>query len=58
MIITAYGKEYQIPSISELEDADKLLVESAMDVICGYVPESVWEEMNDRQAQYEESFED
>ena len=58
LIITAYGKEYQIPSISELEDADKLLVESAMDVICGYVPESVWEEMNDRQAQYEESFED
>ena len=58
MIITANGKEYQIPSISELEDADKTLVEEAMDVIRGYVPDSIWEEMNDRQLKYEESYQD
>ena len=58
LIITAYGKEYQIPSISELEDADRILVEEAMDLIRGYVPESIWEEMNDRQTQYEESYQD
>jgi hypothetical protein len=58
LIITAYGKEYQIPSISELEGADKKLVEEAMDMIRGYVPESIWEEMNDRQARYEEGYED
>ena len=58
LIITAYRKEYQIPSISKLEDADKILVEEAMDVIRGYVPESIWEEMNDRQTRYEESYQD
>jgi len=58
LIITANGKEYQIPSISELEDADKTLVEEAMDKIRGYVPESIWEEMNDRQTRYEKSYED
>ena len=58
LIITAYGKEYQIPSISKLEDAEKILVEEAMDVIRGYVPESIWEEMNDRQTRYEESYQD
>ena len=58
LIITAYGKEYQIPSISELKNADKILVEEAMDMIRGYVPESIWEEMNDRQTRYEESYQD
>ena len=58
LIITANGKEYQIPSISELKDTDKILVESAMDNIRGYVPESIWEEMNDRQTRYEESYQD
>jgi hypothetical protein len=58
LIITANGKEYQIPSISELEDADKTLVEEAMDMIRKYVPKSIWEEMNDRQTRYEESYED
>ena len=41
LIITAYGKEYQTPNISELKDADKILVEEAMDMIRGYVPESI-----------------
>ena len=58
LIITAYGKEYQIPSISELKDADKMLVEAAMDVIRGYVPELIWEEMSDCQTRYEESYQD
>jgi hypothetical protein len=58
LVITAYGKEYQIPSISELEDADRILVEEVMDTIRGYVPESIWKEMNAHQTQYEESFED
>jgi len=58
LIITAYGKEYQIPSISELKDADRILVEEVMDMIRGYVPDSIWEEMNDRQTRYEESYED
>jgi len=58
LIIAAHGKEYQIPSISELKDEDKILVGEVMDVIRGYVPESIWEEMNDRQVQYEESYQD
>ncbi len=58
LIITAYGKEYQIPCISELKGDDKLLVEAALDEIRGYVPDSIWEEMNDRQAGYEKSYQD
>ncbi|MDO9546327.1 MAG: hypothetical protein Q7J07_06210 [Pelolinea sp.] len=58
LIFTAFGKEYQVPSISELEGKDKQLVESAMDAIRGVVPEMIWEEMNDRQVQYENSFKD
>ena len=58
LIITAYKKEFQIPSISELEGVDKMLVEKVLDKIREYVPESVWEEMNDRQAQHEEGYED
>jgi len=58
LIITAHGKEYQIPSISELKEVDKVLVEDVMDEIRGYVPDSIWEEMNDRQTRYEESYQD
>jgi len=58
LIITAYGKEYQIPSISELEGTDGILVEASMDEIRRIVPDSIWEEMNDRQTRYEESYQD
>lgn len=58
LIITAYGKEYQIPSISELEGTDGILVEAAIDEIRRYVPDSIWEEMNDRQTRYEENYQD
>ena len=56
LILTAYGKEYQIPSINEIKDADKILIEEVMDEIRGYVPDSTWEEMNDRQTRHEESY--
>lgn len=58
LIITAFGKEYHVPSISELEDADKMLVEEVLEKIREYVPDSIWDEMNDRQTRYEESFEE
>ena len=58
LIVSVFGKEYQIPSISELEGEDKQLVEMAMDAICTVVPETIWKEMNNRQVQYENSFED
>ena len=56
LIVTAFGKEYQIPSISELQGEDKQLVEKAMDAIRAVVPETIWEEMNDRQAEFENNF--
>ncbi len=58
LIIAAYGKEYQIPSISKLKDSDKMLIEEVMDMIRGFVPDSIWEEMNDRQAGHEKSYQD
>jgi len=58
LIITAFGKEYHVPSISELEDADKMLIEDVFEEIRGYVPDAIWDEMNNRQTQYGESFTD
>lgn len=55
LLITAFGNEYQIPSISVLEEDEKELVETAMDAVREVVPESIWEEMNTRQADYENS---
>jgi len=58
LIIQAYGKEYRVPSISELEDNDRSTAESAMDVIRGYVPESIWNEMEERQRMFEANYQD
>ena len=58
LLLTAFGKEYQIPSISELETEDRQLVELAMDAVRGVVPETIWEEMNNRQAEYENNYKD
>ena len=58
LIITAFGKEYHVPSISELEGADKELIGNVMEKIRGYVPDDVWEELNANQTLFEERFQD
>jgi len=58
LIITAYGKEYHIPSIHKLKTLDQARVETAMDAIRAVVPQSVWDEMEARQTAYENTFGD
>lgn len=57
VIINAYGKEYHIPSIAELKDADRDLVERVIDEIRSYVPQEIWDEMDARQKTHEAGFE-
>lgn len=57
MVITGYGKEYLVPSMSDLKERDRSRVEEAMDVIRGVVPQDIWEEMKARQQVYEQNFE-
>ena len=56
--VSVHGREYQVPNISEIKDADKEQVEEIMDSIREYVPESIWEEVADRQAQKEKGYGD
>jgi len=57
IIITAYGKEYHVPSIAELEEGDRGRVDEAMEDIRGMVPKDIWDEMEARQQAYEQKFE-
>ncbi len=56
--LTAYGKTYLIPSIAELDKDERIRAEAAMDAIRSLVPQELWEEMEARQAAYEEAFEE
>ena len=56
IILKAFGKETHIPSISELKNEDKQLIEQSMNVIRALFPASVWDEMNTRQMEFENSF--
>ncbi|MDP2965526.1 MAG: hypothetical protein Q8N39_05730 [Pelolinea sp.] len=57
LIITASGKDYHVPSVSELTQSERDKVEAIIDTIRGYVPQAIWDEMNECQAEFEEGFE-
>jgi hypothetical protein len=54
--INAGGKEYLIPSVSSMEQTDREIVYAVMDRINELVPREIWDEMNARQLQVEESY--
>lgn len=54
--IHSNGKDFNIPSISELEQKEREVVEKAVDVINELVPQEIWNEMNARQDAYENNF--
>jgi len=56
ILITAGGKEYQIPPIAHLEDADRQQVEKVMEEICSYVPAEIWAEMKAMQSEFEANY--
>lgn len=54
--ITAYGKQFQVPSVSAIRQSDRALVESAIEMIRSFVPKEIWDEMDARQSQYENAY--
>ena len=54
IIITAFGKDHHIPSISDLDGNARKKVEAAQDVIRSYVPVAIRAEMEARQKAFED----
>jgi hypothetical protein len=54
--ITASGKDYHIPSVSMLTRSEREKVEVVFEIIRGYVPQSIWDEIAARQAKFEAGF--
>ncbi len=57
LVITAGGKVYRVPSISVLARSECEKVEAVIEIIRGYVPQTIWDEMAARQAEFEAGFE-
>ena len=55
LILTAFGKDHPVPSISALKEADLDKVTDAQDFIRQFVPEAVWAEMEARQDAFKAS---
>ena len=53
ILIQAQGTAYEIPSISILDKSQRQSVEELMDYIRALVPDTIWQEMEKRQAQHE-----
>jgi hypothetical protein len=58
LILTAFGLEHRVPDTNTLESEDRLRVEMVQDFIRAYVPETIWEEMQVRQQNYEAGYSD
>ena len=56
VVITAHGKEYQLPRLSALQGSDLATVKGAMAVFRAFVPPEVWDEMETRQEAFEAGF--
>ncbi len=54
IVITASGKQYQVPSVSEVDSSEWDQIEQAIEEIGSFVPQSIWDEMNARQLTYEQ----
>ena len=57
LAISAGGKEYRVPSISVLTRSEREKVDEIIEIIRGYVPQAIWDEMVARQAEFEAGFE-
>jgi hypothetical protein len=57
LTITSNGNKYKIPSVSILTRSEREKVEALIEIIRGYVPKSIWDEMAARQAEFEAGFE-
>jgi len=57
LVITADGKDYRVPSISVLTRSEREKVDEIIEIIRGYVPQAIWDEMDARQTAFETEFE-
>ena len=57
LVITAGSEKYEIPSVSVLDPQEREKVEEVIEIIRGFVPKSIWDEMSARQAEFEAGFE-
>jgi len=58
LVVTAGGKEYAVPSISELQPEDRKRLEVTIDAIKNLLPQNIWDELDARQEVYESGFEE
>ena len=58
LILQADGQEFHVPSISELDRNEFVLVDNAIEAIRALVPKTIWDEMDARQTEYETNFEE
>lgn len=56
LVITASGNEYHIPSVSVLTRSERDKVEAVIETIRGLVPQTIWDEMKARQAEFDAGF--
>ena len=56
LVIIADGKEYRVPTVSILTRTEREKVEAIFEIIRGYVPKTIWDEMAARQAEFEADF--
>ena len=58
LILFAYGKEFHVPSASELDRSEFAQVDTSIEAIRALVPKTIWDEMDARQTEYETNFEE
>ena len=57
LILYNNGRQYNIPSISILDHNEVARVDAAMQAIRNLVPQTIWDEMDTRQKEYETNYE-
>jgi len=56
IIITAFDQQYLVPSVSEVSQNERELVERTIEEIRSYVPADIWAELDSRQSDYEQNY--
>jgi len=56
IIITAFDQQYLVPSVSEVSQNERGLVEQTIEEIRSHVPAEVWTEMESKQSDYEQNY--
>jgi hypothetical protein len=56
--LRAYGKQYEIPSLSIIASSEFGRVSAAMEAIRALVPQTIWNEMDARQEEWEANYEE